>query len=126
MSFMVENNGIIPSTTEMFKNNLLQKRRVFFDILYSTWLACTSNDDETGAPFRAEAIIANPLSYGHIHCAEKLGIPLHMGFTMPYSPTSAFAHPLSSISYSQTPKERLNIFSYSMVETVVRHFYHIV
>ena len=28
-----------------------------------------------------DAIIANPPSYGHLHCAEKLGIPLHMMFT---------------------------------------------
>ena len=123
MSFMVENNGIIPSMTGVFKNDLLEKRRLFFDILYSTWLACTSDDDETGAPFQAEAIIANPISYGHIHCAEKLGIPLHMAFTMPSSPTSAFVHPLSSMGYSQTPKEQLNIFSYSLVETVVRRFF---
>ena len=34
-----------------------------------------------------QAIIANPPSYGHIHCAEKLGIPCHMFFTMPWSPT---------------------------------------
>ncbi len=38
----------------------------------------------------ADAIIANPPSFAHIHCAEKLGCPLHMMFTMPYSPTQAF------------------------------------
>lgn len=32
-------------------------------------------------PFIADAIIANPPSFGHIHCAEKLGIPLHLMFT---------------------------------------------
>ncbi|CAF4416401.1 unnamed protein product, partial [Adineta steineri] len=37
------------------------------DILKSTWLACTNNDDETDASFQAEVIIANPISYGHIH-----------------------------------------------------------
>ena len=34
-----------------------------------------------------QAIISNPPTYGHIHCAEKLGVPLHMFFTMPWSPT---------------------------------------
>ena len=33
------------------------------------------------APFVANAIIANPPSFAHIHCAEKLGIPLHIMFT---------------------------------------------
>jgi hypothetical protein len=32
-------------------------------------------------PFIADCIIANPPSFGHIHIAEKLGIPLHMMFT---------------------------------------------
>ena len=27
---------------------------------------------------QAEAIISNPPVYAHIHCAEKLGVPLHM------------------------------------------------
>ena len=34
-----------------------------------------------------QAIIGNPPSYGHIHCAEKLKIPLHIYFTMPWTPT---------------------------------------
>ena len=36
-----------------------------------------------------QAIISNPPTYGHIHCAEKLGVPLQMFFTMPWSPTKA-------------------------------------
>lgn len=47
------------------------------------------------APCRgALAIIANPPVYGHIHCAEKLGIPLHMVFTMPWSYTKVPLHNL--------------------------------
>jgi sterol 3beta-glucosyltransferase len=37
--------------------------------------------DEADELFVADTIIANPPSYDHIHCAEKLGIPLHMMFT---------------------------------------------
>jgi hypothetical protein len=40
-------------------------------------------------PFVADAIIANPPSFGHIHCAEKLGIPIHMMFTCVYPPSAA-------------------------------------
>jgi UDP:flavonoid glycosyltransferase YjiC (YdhE family) len=122
MSFMVENSGIIPSISTIVKGDLFRRRRIFSDILNSAWFACIRDDDETGAPFRAEAIIANPISYGHIHCAQKLGIPLHMVFTMPSSPTSAFPHPLSNVSCSKTPREQLNIFSYSFVDTLVRVF----
>lgn len=46
------------------------------------------NADEMGAginpedkPFIADAIIANPPSFAHVHCAEKLGCPLHIMFT---------------------------------------------
>jgi hypothetical protein len=31
-------------------------------------------------PFICDAIISNPVTYGHIHCAEALGVPLHMMF----------------------------------------------
>jgi hypothetical protein len=34
-----------------------------------------------GRPFVADCIIANPPSFAHIHCAERLGIPLHVMFT---------------------------------------------
>jgi hypothetical protein len=37
--------------------------------------------DSLKKPFVADAIIANPPSFGHVHCAEKLGIPLHIMFT---------------------------------------------
>jgi sterol 3beta-glucosyltransferase len=104
MSFMVKNSGIIPSISTVVKGSLFRRRRIFSDILDSTWLACISDDDETGAPFRAEAIIANPISYGHVHCAQKLGIPLHMVFTMPSSPTAAFPHPLGNVNYSKAPR----------------------
>lgn len=40
-----------------------------------------SGDSAGNRPFIADAIIANPPSFGHVHCAEKLGIPLHLMFT---------------------------------------------
>lgn len=116
---MVQNSGIIPSFSSVVSGSVFRRRRLFADILESTWSACTNDDDETGAPFQAEAIIANPISYGHIHCAQKLGIPLHMAFTMPYSPTTAFPHPLASLDYSKDSRAKLNKFSYRTVETLV-------
>lgn len=65
---------------------------------HSTWPLHNSFSDAimqgNNQPFTAEAIISNPPAYGHVHCAEKLGIPLHIFFTMPWSPTKAFPHPL--------------------------------
>ena len=75
------------------------------------WRACTCATDDvhdtvnlkmmgTKLPFVADAIIANPPSFAHVHCAEALGIPLHLMFTFPYTPTQAFPHPLASIKKS--------------------------
>jgi hypothetical protein len=46
---------------------------------------------------QADALIANPISYAHVHVADALGIPLHILFTMPWTATQAPAP--SSVSY---------------------------
>jgi len=119
MSFMVKNAGIIPSVSSIIAGDVAKNRRILADILASTWLACIANDDETLLPFTAEAIIANPPSFGHIHCAEKLQIPLHIMFTMPWSPTTAFPHPLCNIDSSKGSQEKLNLYSYHVVNILV-------
>ncbi|CAF3767725.1 unnamed protein product [Adineta steineri] len=116
MSFMVKNAGLIPSMSSVVSGDIGKKRHSLEDILISTWDACTADDDETFHPFTAEAIIANPPSFGHIHCAEKLKIPLHIMFTMPWSPTSAFPHPMCNIDISAGSPEKLNLYSYFLVE----------
>ena len=41
-----------------------------------------------GCPaWQAEAIIANPISYGHVHLADHLGLPLHFLWTQPETAT---------------------------------------
>ncbi|XP_042008082.1 sterol 3-beta-glucosyltransferase UGT80B1-like isoform X6 [Salvia splendens] len=55
--------------------------------------ACTHPDPITGDSFRAQAIIANPPAYGRVDVAEALGVPLHIFFTVPWTPTCAFPHP---------------------------------
>ncbi|EGO51459.1 hypothetical protein NEUTE1DRAFT_70206 [Neurospora tetrasperma FGSC 2508] len=81
------------------------------------WTVSSSSSSGTGGkPFVADAIIANPPSFAHIHCAEKLGIPLHMMFTMPWSPTRAFAHPLANIEASNADVNITNYISYALVE----------
>ncbi len=65
---------------------------------------CCADVTAGGEPFTAQAIIANPPTYGHIHVAEKLGIPCHMFFTMPYSPTRAFPSPLARFTFGDNAK----------------------
>ncbi|PRQ32914.1 putative sterol 3-beta-glucosyltransferase [Rosa chinensis] len=54
-------------------------------------------DPDSNVRFKAGAIIANPPAYGHSHVAEALKIPIHIFFTMPWTPTSEFPHPLSRV-----------------------------
>ncbi|CAF0751108.1 unnamed protein product [Didymodactylos carnosus] len=117
MSFMVKNAGIIPSVSSIFAGDIQKNREQLFEILKSTWRACTEPDNKTGEPFIAEAIISNPPTFGHIHCAQKLNIPLHICFTMPWSPTSAFPHPLCRVDYTKWHAiEKINLLSYQVVE----------
>ncbi|CAF0850394.1 unnamed protein product [Adineta steineri] len=116
IAFMVKNSGVIPSMSSIVAGDITKKRQSLAEILASTWNACTANDDETSVPFTAEVIIANPPSFGHIHCAEKLQIPLHMMFTMPWSPTTAFPHPLCNIDNTKGPSDKVNFYSYDVFE----------
>ncbi|CAF0767262.1 unnamed protein product [Rotaria sp. Silwood1] len=118
MSFMVKNGGLVPSMNSVMAGDLKKYRRDISNILVSTWLACTENDDETSASFTAEVIIANPPSFGHVHCAQKLQIPLHIMFTMPWSATTVFPHAFCRVDYSKLPKEKLNLLSYSVMDTL--------
>jgi UDP:flavonoid glycosyltransferase YjiC (YdhE family) len=119
MSFMVKNAGIVPSVSSIIAGDISKNRLIISEILQSTWKACTDVDDETGVPFVAEAIIANPPSYGHIHCAQKLQIPLHIMFTMPWSSTNVFPHPLCRINNNYGPIQLSNRLSYKVMETLV-------
>ncbi|KAL1529024.1 hypothetical protein AB1Y20_010344 [Prymnesium parvum] len=94
-SWMVESEGrVVPNFfSRRERRTILPKVRMVRQITRSTWPACTQPSPR-GA-FVADAIISNPVSYGHIHCAEALGVPLHMMFPQPWSPTSAFPHPYS-------------------------------
>ncbi|KAI8821048.1 uncharacterized protein EV422DRAFT_50699 [Fimicolochytrium jonesii] len=118
MAFMVENKGVIPTYASVAKGDVGKKRKMIREILQGAWRSCVLPDDETGVPFQASVIIANPPSFGHIHCAEKLGIPLHMSFTMPWLPTISFPHPLTNIDHSKTVSKLLNKMSYGIVETL--------
>ncbi|CAF1565316.1 unnamed protein product [Rotaria magnacalcarata] len=110
MSFMVKNSGIIPSVSSITTDDPTKYRHILTEIIASTWRACTVEDVETGEPFTAETVIANSPSFGYIHCAQKLQILLQIMFTMPWSATSVFAHPLFHLDYSKTSVEKINFY----------------
>lgn len=96
------------------------------DICFSTWPACTAADpaDPMARPFHADAIIANPPCHGHIHVAEKLGVPLHLMFPQPWVPTNAFPHPFAGWPARADTDESAswrNRGSFALVDSVL-HF----
>lgn len=95
-----------------------KKMAMLKEIVTSLWPACTGADpyDPNAQLFIADAIIANPPTFGHIHCAEALGIPLHMMFPQPWTPTVAFPHPMSGLSTERTGDLAWN--SYTAVDQV--------
>ncbi len=121
MEYLVRTGGrIIPTRLDRIVEDVPRKRALLAEILASTWRACTEPDpDRPSAPeFRADAIVANPPCYGHIHCAEALHVPLHMIFTMPWSSTCVYPHPFAGIAPDGHHPVQ-NFLSYGMVELLV-------
>ncbi|KAH8899439.1 UDP-Glycosyltransferase/glycogen phosphorylase [Thozetella sp. PMI_491] len=140
MAFMVKNPGLMPGLDALKSGEISKRRQGIEQILLGCWRSCIEAGDGTGPPplrhktdepvdetyslpgnpnqrpFVADAIIANPPSFAHVHIAEKLGIPLHMMFTMPWSPTRAFPHPLANIESTNTDVVMTNYMSYALVE----------
>ncbi|KAL4782156.1 hypothetical protein BJX76DRAFT_349619 [Aspergillus varians] len=116
MAYMVKNPGLIPQVQSVRSGEIQRKREMVAEMLDGCWRSCIADDPVTKTPFVAEAIIANPPSFAHMHCAQVLGIPLHLMFTMPWSSTKAFPHPLANLKYSDTSQEMANYYSYGVVE----------
>ncbi|RSL67384.1 hypothetical protein CEP51_012667 [Fusarium floridanum] len=116
MAYMVKNPGLIPSMKSLKAGEIQKKRDMVEEMLEKLWHSCLRPDTLTGQPFVANAIIANPPSFAHIHCAEALGIPVHLMFTMPWSSTRAFPHPLANLKNAGSDPQLGNYISYSVVE----------
>jgi hypothetical protein len=97
MAYMVKNPGLVPSMESLRAGDVQKKRRMVAEMLEGCWNSCIAPDPLTNRPFVAEAIIANPPSFAHVHCSQALGIPLHLMFTMPWTSTGEFCHPLANI-----------------------------
>ncbi|KAK7186361.1 glycosyltransferase family 28 domain-containing protein [Paraphaeosphaeria sporulosa] len=139
MAFMVKNPGLMPGFDTLRSGEVGKRRKGIAEILRGTWRSCieTGNGmgvdplkqtieewmgvedqlpDDLKKPFVADAIIANPPAFGHLHCAEKLGIPFHIMFTMPWNPTQQFPHPLANIQTSNADASITNYMSYILVD----------
>jgi hypothetical protein len=107
MAFMVKNPGLMPGFESLKSGDVGKRRKGMEEIILGCWRSCIEAGDGLGShpgrnssesilgfdaginmdtnpaerPFIADAIIANPPSFAHIHIAEKMGIPLHMMFT---------------------------------------------
>ncbi|KAL8051886.1 hypothetical protein ABFX02_06G177700 [Erythranthe guttata] len=109
-AYMVKNKGFLPSGP----SEIPIQRNQIKDIIFSLLPACTDPDPDTNVSFKVDAIIANPPAYGHTHVAEALKVPLHIIFTMPWTSTSEFPHPLSRVK--QQVGYRL---SYQIVDSLI-------
>ncbi|KAH6919219.1 glycosyltransferase family 28 domain-containing protein [Coprinopsis sp. MPI-PUGE-AT-0042] len=114
MSYMVKNPGLVPGLTSLTNGDILRKRKMLKEMIHGCWSSCTSPAVDTQRPFIAEAIIANPPGFAHIHCAEALGIPLLMSFSQ--TPTTSFSHPLVNITQSNGGYGTSNYLSYAMAD----------
>lgn len=92
MAFMVKNPGLLPGFESLRAGDVGKRRKEMAEIINGCWRSCIDpvenmegksiEDSQTSTtPFIADAIIANPPSFAHVHCAEKLRIPLHIMFT---------------------------------------------
>ena len=92
MAFMVKNPGLLPGMDSLLAGDIGKRRKDMTTIIDGCWRSCIAGSDQTALvqqesendrpeTFIADAIIANPPSLAHMHCAEKLQIPLHIMFT---------------------------------------------
>ncbi|PTU23988.1 hypothetical protein P175DRAFT_0469539 [Aspergillus ochraceoroseus IBT 24754] len=137
MAFMVKNPGLMPDMRTIASGAIRKRRRDMKAIFSGCWRACYETGDGTGIehhipedlwndsvdyrnlPFVADVIIANPPSFSHLSCAEKLGIPVNIMFTMPWSATQAFPHPLANVRSHKTKPSVANFASYAVVEIMM-------
>lgn len=80
---------ILTNTHPNSPNNVSRRRQTLQNLMELLWQACispglrrslaaTKHQDAAEQAFVADAIIASPLAVAHVHCAEKLGVPLQI------------------------------------------------
>jgi sterol 3beta-glucosyltransferase len=115
---MVRNPGLLPSLDSLKGGDVGRKRTMMKEMLGGFWRSCFMPDEVSNAPFMADAIIANPPSFAHCHLGQRLNLPVHIMFTMPWTATRAFPHPLANIKADGVGGSAANYLSYGIVETM--------
>ncbi|OJJ82968.1 glycosyltransferase [Aspergillus glaucus CBS 516.65] len=121
-------SGLMPGLISPKKSEAMKNSKILIDSLKSCWIACTHPGLWKDKPFLADAIVATPLAHVHLHCAERLSIPLHIMSTTPWTPTRQFAHPLAHVQAdSEMNRETQNYLSYLLIEESLLHeVYHVI
>jgi sterol 3beta-glucosyltransferase len=115
-------SGLMPGLLSPQRCEVMKNSKILMDSLNSSWVACTHPGTWKDKPFCADAIIATPLAHGHIHCAQRLSIPLHVMSSNPWTPTKQFAHPLANIQANDEMSfEVQNYLSYLLIEESLAH-----
>jgi hypothetical protein len=83
IAYIVKNPGLIPALESLQAGEIQYKHIIIHKMLYKCWWSYIKPGLVIGQPFIANAIITNPPSFTHIHCAQALSIPVHLIFTMP-------------------------------------------
>eukprot|EP01119_Soliformovum_irregulare_P003457 TRINITY_DN1398_c1_g1_i2.p1 TRINITY_DN1398_c1_g1~~TRINITY_DN1398_c1_g1_i2.p1 ORF type:complete len:723 (+),score=207.24 TRINITY_DN1398_c1_g1_i2:200-2170(+) len=108
IGFMVEHPDMLTFDPAEIK----KKMDMMESIYVSTWDACTKGYN--GAPYKPDVLISNPVVNVHVHLHQRLQVPLHIMFTMPWSPTNDYMHPLAPMQNLLT-----NYNSYYVVDQMV-------
>ena len=96
---MVKNPGLVPGFRSVASGDVSRQRENVGEYIQGCWRSCYEAGDGIATssvelskraesdttPFVADCIIANPPSFAHVHCAEKLGIPLLSNSGLPAS-----------------------------------------
>ncbi|KAL9617199.1 MAG: hypothetical protein Q9160_008004 [Pyrenula sp. 1 TL-2023] len=67
MAYMVKNPGLIPGMKTLREGEIQRKRAMIAEMLDGCWKSCIEPDPDSRVPFVAQAIIANPVSFAHVH-----------------------------------------------------------
>lgn len=79
------------------RDSIPEKQGMLSEMMFNCWPAVSEPEPDVpnARPFCADAIVSNPVTYGHIHVAERLDVPVHLMFPVPWTPTGEFPHPIS-------------------------------
>ncbi|KAK6835593.1 hypothetical protein RU639_002109 [Aspergillus parasiticus] len=121
ISYGRKNSGFVHEFKTLQARLQGKKIPIMSDIISGCWRSCVDDDPVTSAPFVADAIIASPIGFSHVHCAQALGgLPVHLMYTMPWSRTKMFPHAITRVGVGRAMKlSRRNWISYVAIEWMI-------